>query len=253
MLQRRIIFMGILGILSTFAALSAQGAEKSAKEILDYIDDLYRGESARGVMTMHIVTQHWERTLKMHFSSQGQNKSLVRILEPAKEKGTATLRVENDIWNYLPKTNRTIKLPSSMMSASWMGSHFTNDDLVKESRLTEDYTFEITDRRRQNGTQIIEITCHPKPEAAVVWGRVIQIVRTDGYQPLETHYLNEDLERVRTMIFSNIQQMDDRRIPLTLTVLPENKPNEKTVVNYETVDYNVDLPPATFSLQALKR
>ncbi len=247
------ILVVILCIFNWTVALPARSADKSARAILDYIDDLYRGESARGVMTMHIVTEHWERTLRLEFWSEGQEKSLVRILAPAKEKGTATLRVGNDIWNYLPKTNRTIKLPSSMMSASWMGSHFTNDDLVKESRMTEDYTFEITFEGERDGESIIEITCTPKPDAPVVWGRVIQIVRASDYQPLEAQYLDEDMALARTMVFSDIRKMDDRQIPLTLTVLPADKPDEKTVVTYQTVDYNVDLPPSAFSLRALRR
>lgn len=108
------------------------------------MDDLFRGKSSQGLMTMTVVTKHWKRTLTMQWWSKGKDRSLVRILAPKKEAGTATLRVGNDVWNYLPKVKRVIKLPSSMMSGSWMGSHFTNDDLVKESRMADDYTFKIT-------------------------------------------------------------------------------------------------------------
>ena len=131
------------GMPGSFGARPVRAQELTAREMLDKVDDLYRGVSSQGKMTMTIVTAHWTRSLSLEFQSKGKDKSLVRILAPVKEKGTATLRSGNEIWNYLPKVNRVVKLPSSMMSASWMGSHFTNDDLVKQSRFTEDYTFQI--------------------------------------------------------------------------------------------------------------
>ncbi len=166
----------ILILIVCFPA-QAQDHPLSAKEILDKVDDLYRGESSHGKMSMTIVTAHWTRNLELEFWNKGKDKSLIRILAPEKEAGTATLRVGNEIWNYLPKVNRVIKLPSSMMSASWMGSHFTNNDLVKESRFTEDYNFEKSFEGVRGDRKVIEIDCQPKPEAAVVWGKVVVTVR----------------------------------------------------------------------------
>ena len=110
--------------------------------ILDRIDDLYRGKSSHAIMRMAVVTENWTRELELESWSMGKEKSLMRILSPRKEKGTATLKSGKQMWNYLPKVDRVIKIPSSMMGSSWMGSHFTNDDLVKESRMAEDYDFE---------------------------------------------------------------------------------------------------------------
>ena len=144
-LLKIVLFLSmLLGICSYLSVHPALAESLTAKEILDKVDDLYRGTSSHGKMTMEVVTSHWNRTLSLEFWSKGKDKSLVRILAPLKEKGTATLRSGNEIWNYLPKVNRVVKLPSSMMSASWMGSHFTNDDLVKQSRFADDYTFEVT-------------------------------------------------------------------------------------------------------------
>ncbi len=236
------------------AGLQAHAGEQlSPKEILDKMDDLFRGKSSEGRMTMTIATAHWTRTLTLEFWSEGKDKSLIRILAPKKEKGTATLRVENDIWNFLPKIKRVIKLPSSMMSASWMGSHFTNDDLVKESRMAEDFTFELTFRGKRGGQEIIQVTCYPKPEAAVVWGKVLVTVRAEDWLPLNSKYYDEDFKLARTMVFSKINLLGDRTIPTLMTVIPEDKPNEKTEVLYEKMIFDLDLPENTFSLRRLQR
>ena len=129
------------GALIGMAAVACLGptapahAQETAKQIIEHVDRLLRGESSRGVATMHVVTEHWERRLTMEMWSLGTDYSLVRVQAPAKEAGTATLMADKDIWNSLPKVDRTIKVPASMMAGSWMGSHFTNDDLVKESQL----------------------------------------------------------------------------------------------------------------------
>ncbi|MFH1091852.1 MAG: outer membrane lipoprotein-sorting protein, partial [Pseudomonadota bacterium] len=223
------------------------------RQILNRVDDLFRGESSHGLMTMTIITVHWKRTLSLEFWSQGKDKSLVRILAPEKEKGTATLRVGNEIWNYLPKVNRTIKLPSSMMSASWMGSHYTNDDLVKENRMADDFTFEITYQGQREGRKVVEITCYPKPEAAVVWGKVLVTVRSEDYLPLHVQYYDEDMALARTMFFSEIGDLGGRNLPTKSTVQPADKPDEKTEVKYHEVRFNLDLPESTFSLRSLQR
>ena len=204
-------------------------------------------------MSMKIIAAHWTRTLRLAWSSQGKDKSLIRILAPKKEKGTTTLRVGNEIWNYLSKVNRVIKLPSSMMSATWMGSHFTNDDLVKETRMAEDYTFELTFRGERDGRKILEITCHPKPDAAVVWGKVMVVVRPNDYLPLKTLYYDEDMHLIRTMYFSDIGPLGDRNLPREMRIVPEDKPNEMTRIVYERMTFNLDLPADTFSIRSLKR
>lgn len=250
---KRIIFLWL--VLFFVMPISSGQAQKTlnAKEILDRVDDLFRGNSSKGIMTMKIVTVHWTRTLKVEWWSEGKEKSLMRILAPKKEKGTATLRVGNDIWNYLPKVNRIIKLPSSMMSASWMGSHFTNDDLVKESRMAEDYTFELTFRGKRGGRQILEVTCHPKPDAAVVWGKILVVVRPVDYLPLKILYFDEDMSLARTMYFGDIGPLGDRVLPRVMRIVPEANPDEMTEITYEQMTFDLVLPAGTFSIRSLKR
>ncbi|MBU1742693.1 MAG: outer membrane lipoprotein-sorting protein [Proteobacteria bacterium] len=225
----------------------------TARRILDGVDDLFRGDSSRGRMTMIITTRHWKRTLTLEFWSKGKTMSLVRILAPQREKGTATLRVGKNLWNYLPKVKRVIKLSSSMMSASWMGSHFTNDDLVRESRMADDYTYRITFRGRRAGREVVDLTCIPKRDAAVVWGKVVVTVRTRDYLPLLIRYFDEDLKPARSMTFSRVADLGGRRLPTVMTVVPADKPGEATVVRYEKMKFNLGLSDDLFSLRNLQR
>ena len=253
LLHRAFFIVCLLTLLPVSTLVRAQEQPLTPKQILDKVDDLFRSQSSHGFATMTVATAHWKRSLTLEMWSKGKDKSLVRILAPKKEKGTTTLRSGNDIWNYLPKVKRVIKLPSSMMAASWMGSHFTNDDLVKESRMADDYTFEITFRGEVAGDDIVEVTCHPKPEAAVVWGKVLVRARLKDYLPLFVKYFDEDLRLARTMTFSQVSGLGGRMLPAVLTMVPEEKPDESTIVRYEKMEFDIGLDDDFFSLRTLQR
>jgi hypothetical protein len=140
-----------------------------------------------------------------------------------------------------------------MMAASWMGSHFTNDDLVKESRMADDYTFELTFAGTSESQEIVEITCHPKPEAAVVWGKVVVRARRQDYLPLFVKYFDEDLRLARTMTFSEVGQLADRLLPTLVTIVPEDKSGESTIIKYKEFDFDIELNDDFFSLRTLQR
>lgn len=214
---------------------------------------MWRGESSFGEVTMEIITAHWQRSLTMDVWSLGKEYSLVKITLPLKEKGVATLKVEKNMWNYLPKINRVIKIPSSMMMASWMGSHFTNDDLVKESTFVDDYTHRLSFSGLRNGQFIYEIECIPKPEAAVVWGKVVIIVQKQDLIPLEELYYDEDGKLMRTMTFSEVRFIAQRTIPTVITLVPTDKPDELTRITYNRLQFGVDVDKDFFSLRNLKR
>ena len=253
LLKKLIVLLLISIFLLSHSPLRAQEQPLTPKQILDKVDDLFRSRSSHGFGTMTVATAHWKRSLSLEMWSKGKDKSLVRILAPKKEKGTTTLRAGNDIWNYLPKVNRVIKLPSSMMAASWMGSHFTNDDLVKESRMADDYTFEITFVGEDEGEEVVEVTCHPKPEAAVVWGKVVVRARLKDYLPLSIKYFDEDLRLARTMTFSQVLELGGRLLPAVVTMVPEDKPKESTVIHYEKMKFDIGLDDDFFSLRTLQR
>ncbi len=234
-------------------AEAAQSPTERAREILRIVDDIWRGASSHGVLTMRVKTEHYTRTLKMEGWSKGKDHSLVRIISPLKERGTATLKSENNIYTYLPKTDRTIRLTSGMMMSSWMGSHFTNDDLVKESRLEDDYHPTISFEGEREGRQVIEFTLMPKPEAAVVWGKVVITTRAADYIPLTEIFYDEDMAVARTMTFSDVKKMGGRMIPAVLKVVPTDKPEEYTELVYEEITFGIEIKDSFFSLAQLKR
>jgi outer membrane lipoprotein-sorting protein len=185
--------------------------------------------------------------------TKGKEKSLVRIISPLKEKGTISLKNGNTLYTYLPKTDRVIRLTSGMMMGSWMGSHFTNDDLVRESRLSEDYIPAILFEGSRDGREIIEFQLEPKPEAPVVWGRIVITVRAGDYLPLVSRYYEEDLTLARTLSFRDIREMDGRMLPAILHMQPEDKPGEYTEMTYQDIEFDVELPESLFSLMQLRR
>ena len=225
----------------------------SQEKILNNIDDLYRSNASHGIVTLSVTTVNWQRTLTLEQWSKGEDKSLIKILKPKKEKGLATLRVDKNMWNYMPKVKRVIKIPSSMMSSSWMGSHFTNDDLVKQSRMTEDYTFSITFEGTREGKDIIEITCIPNKDAAVVWGKVEVIVLRDDYIPIRMIYYDEDLLLSRTFEFTDIRTMNGKMIPTLMSISPADEPNESTIVRWEEIQFDVSIEDEFFSLRKLQQ
>jgi outer membrane lipoprotein-sorting protein len=243
----------LLVVLAGAPTLAADDPSTRARQILDHVDDLFRGDSAHGQAEMTIETEHWTRTLEMEFWSKGTERSLIRIIAPEKEKGTATLKVGTDLWNFLPKVKRVVKLPSSMLSASRMGSHLTNDDLVRETRMADDYTYEVTFEGERDGQQVIEIACTPKPEAPVVWGKVVVRVGKDDSMPLQVAFHDEDMDLARTMLYGDVQTLGGRTLPTTMTVVPADEPDEMTRIHYRDIVFDVAPPDDLFSIRTLQR
>ena len=224
----------------------------TVQEITDFLDDLYRSNSSHGKMEMTIVTEYWERTLKLEQWSQGMNKSLIRILKPAKERGIATLKVDKDLWNYFPKTGEEMKIPSSLLADSWFGSHFSNDDLIRESSYNEDYDATIETGEVENGEKTLKLVLIPKPEAAIVYSKLIFVLRAD-MQPLRAEYMDDDGELVRTMFFKKIKEMGGRTFPCVMELRPADKPDEFTRVTYLDMEFDGKISKSKFTLRALRR
>jgi len=244
-----VIPLALLGCL--FSPLTARA--QSAREIIDRVDQLMRGESSIALFTMDIQTENWDRSLTLRAWSLGTEHALIRVEAPQKEAGTATLRADQEVWNYLPRVDRTLKLPSSMMAGSWMGSHFTNDDLVKESRLIDDYEIEIEFDGTRDGVEVWEFLLVPLPEAPVVWGKIRYQVTKEDLLPTWTRYYDESDELMRTMTYSENRMMGSRLVPTVMTIQPADKPGESTVIRYHELDFDVDLDQDFFSLRNLRR
>jgi len=239
-------------VLVAFLA-SPLPAQQTPRDIIDRVDQLLRGASSHGTVTMEIETAEWSRSLDMEIWSLGTEYALVRVLAPRKDAGTATLKSGNDLWNYLPRVDRTIKLPPSLMSSAWMGSHYTNDDLVKESRLIEDYDIEIGFEGERDGIAVWEFVLTPKPEAPVVWGRIEEQIRKHDLMPVWARFYDERAELARTMTFGDYQRMGGRLVPARSVVHPADKPDESTLLVYRDLEFDIGLEPSFFSLQRLQQ
>ena len=178
-------------------------------------------------------------------------KTFIRILEPKKERGTATLRIGDEMWNYLPKTNKVIKIPSSMMMSSWMGSDFTNDDLVNEFTFFEDYDFEFTEVEDPK-PETLYIRCTPHQGLPIVWGSTVVAVREEDSIPLWEKYYDEKGKLMRKMIFKKVKTFDDRKIPSVIELIPMNEEGHKTIVRYLEIEFNVRLDEDIFTLRNLR-
>ena len=249
MLRIKLVYL----IVVIFFANLVNASDLDPENILDSVDDIYRSNASHGIITLSVTTVNWQRTLTLEQWSKGEDKSLIKILKPKKEKGLTTLRVDKNVWNYMPKVKRVVKIPSSMMSSSWMGSHFTNDDLVKQSRMAEDYSFSITFEGTREGNDIIEIICIPNKDAAVVWGRVEVIVFRDDYIPIRMIYYDEDLLLSRTLEFTDIQTMNGKMIPTLMSISPADEPNESTIVRWEEIQFDITIDDEFFSLRKLQQ
>lgn len=239
-------------VLGLFVAV-LPGQAMEVEEIIRHIDELWRGETSQANMTMTVKTRRYERSMTMEAWFRGKDYSLVMIREPVKDRGIATLKVKGNIWNYLPKINRVTKVPSSMMSGSWMGSHFTNDDLVKESTFEDDYDSTVTFEGERDGKSIYELTSLPKPNAAVVWGKVVMEIEQQTLAPYRALYYDEEGTLIRTLTFDQNRTIDGRVIPMRMSLQPEEKPDESTVILYRDIEFGVPLEAPFFSLQSLQQ
>lgn len=236
-----------------FPSVHAEQEFTDANALMRHIDRLWRSNSSYAVMSMLVVTDRYERRMEMEAWSLDKDKSLIIIKAPKKDKDIATLKVENNIWNYLPKIDRISKIPASMMSGAWMGSHFTNDDLVKENTFEDDFTSVISFQGLRDQQSIIEITSTPKTDAAVVWGKVITEIDRHNLSPLRAVYYDENNQQVRQLIFDQPKIINGNTVPMRMSLIPSNKPGEQTIVTYHQLEFDVPLTQDIFTLQNLQK
>ncbi len=239
-----------LALLPCRGGLCAE--EPSATEIIKKCDQLLRGNTSIGTYEMTVTTPNWQRTLKLDAWSRGKEMTFIRITSPAKEAGVGSLRIQTNMWNYLPKVERIIKIPPSLMMQPWMGSDFTNDDLVKESSVVDDYTHEFLGLETFDGFEAYKVKLIPKPHAPVVWGKIIFVVRTSDFNPLREEFYTERGKLVRVLSFSEFKKMDDRVIPTQWFMQPVEKPGQNTVLKVDKILFNREIPDEIFTLQNLK-
>lgn len=227
-------------------------AQNSAAAIIEKMEDAMRGESLYAEMTMITVRPRYTREISLKSWNKGDDYSMILVTAPARDKGTAYLKRGNEIWNYVPNIDRMIKLPPSMMSQSWMGSDFSNDDLVRESSTINDYTHRILREESLNGNDCWVLELIPRPESSIVYGKVKIWVKKGSYLQLRIENYDERDVLVSTINFSNIRNMGGRSIPTKMEMIPADRANQKTILKYEEAKFNISIEDGFFSVQNLK-
>ncbi len=246
----QLFLMAFVFLFANLVVLLA--SDRDVESIVRKIDALYRSKTSVADMEMQIVTPHWERTLSLRVWTKGMDKTFIRIDAPKKEKGVTTLRIGNEMWNYLPKTDKVIKVPPSMMMGSWMGSDFTNDDLVKESSMLNDYIYDlIVPDDAQPG--LLYIRFIPKEDSPIVWGKLITAVRADDLIPVWQHFYDEKGNLMRVLNFKEIVSFGGKTIPSVMEMVPQNKDRHKTVMRYLKAEFDVQIDDDVFTRRNLQR
>ena len=230
--------------LTTSLGLSAQ----DPREIIRRMEDNMRGTSSYTEMTMETVRLRYTREISMKSWSLGDDYSLIYVTAPARDKGTAFLKRGNEIWNYVPNIDRTVKMPPSMMSQSWMGSDFSNDDLVQGVSTVDDYTHKLLPSETIHGHDCYAIEMMPKPETPVVYDKVIYWVTKQHHLPAKLENYDEFGDLVSTINFKDIKRLGGRDIPTVMEMIPEGKSGHKTVLTTHAANFDMSLDPSFFSL-----
>ncbi len=242
------------GIFFAVFAVTAKAQDLTAKEIVKKADAKMRGEkSSYSIMTMTIVRPTWERTISFKNWTKGTEYSLALITAPAKEKGQSFLKREKEMWSWNPTINRMIKLPPSMLAQGWMGSDFTNDDLLNESSVIVDYTHKRMGEEDIAGRRCHKIELIPLEDAAVVWGKIFIWISTDDYLWMKAEYYDEDDYLIKTELAYDIKNMDGRVIPAKYELIPADKKGHKTVIVMDEIKFNITLSDDFFSQQNMKK
>jgi outer membrane lipoprotein-sorting protein len=227
---------------------SADPTEERARQVIDEMEQMYRGESSHAIMTMKVETPHYQRVLKMEAQSLGRDFAFFRFLSPKKDRGIATLKRDQEMWNYFPKINKVIKVPPSMMMGSWMGSDFSNDDLVKETTLINAYHLSMKETE-----DTYHVTLTPKEQTVTVWGKIEYVVSKSPLLPVSQIFFDDNDEMIRRLEFREPKEYNGKLMPSILEMIPLKKKGNRTLIIYDELTFNPpDINDQTFSLRNLK-
>ena len=251
--MKRILLKGLFLFLPVLNFTGIYAQTLSATDIVRKADEKFKGEmTGYSMMTMTIVRPAWQRTVEFKSWSKEDDYALTLITAPAREKGQTFLKRKNEMWSWNPAINRLIKLPPSMMSQGWMGSDYTNDDILRESSVVNDYMHEIVGEEVFDGRNCYKIKMVAKGDASVIWGHQIRWVDKTDYLFLKAELYDEDGIIVRTETGTDIKTMDGRVIPTRIELLPIDEPGNKTVVTIKEIKFNVPIQESFFSQQNMK-
>ena len=250
--MKKSLFISLIS-LSGMHILNLGAQTPSAIEIVRAADEKFNGEkSSITVMSMTIIRPTWQRTVEFKNWSLGRDYALTLITAPAKDKGQTFLKRNTEMWSYNPAISRLIKLPPSMMSQGWMGSDYTNDDLLRESSVVNDYTHEIIGEETIDGRLCYKIKMTAKETAPVVWGSQIRWIDKKDFLVLRAELFDQDGYLVRTELGSEIKEMGGRTIPTRTELLPKDEPGNKTELYIKDIKFNVGISENFFSQQNMR-
>ena len=228
-------------------------SQPSAKDVIKMADSKVRGETSESLMKMTIVRPSWKREMTMKSWSKGDELAIILITGPARDKGISFLKRDKELWNWQPTINRIIKMPPSMMMQSWMGSDFTNDDLVKESSILNDYTHTFLDDDTLEGRDCFVVELIPKEDAPVVWGKIVSWIDKKDYLQMKSEMYDEDGYLVNTMYGKEIKLLGGKLLPSILEIVPTEEEGHKTLVEYVELKFDEPISDSFFSTKNLKR
>jgi outer membrane lipoprotein-sorting protein len=246
----KFLFLYHTSLLLSCTALPASA--QTAKEIISLSEEKMRGKSSEAILIIRTIRPGWSREMSIKAWMKGSDHSMILISSPARDKGIVFLKRGKEVWNWMPTIEKTIKLPPSMMSQSWMGTDFTNDDLVKESSILTDYTHSFSGDTVIDGRSCHKITLIPKSDAAVVWGRLITCIDKERLIQLHTRFYDENNELVNTMNATDVKMMDGRMIPTRLEMIPADKKNQRTEMVYEKVLFDRPIEASFFTTEQMR-
>ena len=247
------MFKSFLSTIIILFAFSITCYSQDATEIVKKADELMRAKSSYSEITMKVVKPDWSREVSMKVWALEPDYAIIYVTAPARDKGTVTLKRKTEVWNWLPSAQKVIKIPPSMMLQSWMGSDFTNDDLVRESSVIKDYTHKLIGEEKVDGLDCYKVQLNPKPDAGVVWGKIIAWITKDSYLEPKVEYYDEDGFLVKSFIGSDLKKMDGRNIFTHWEMIPEDKPGDKTIMDYNKIQFNIKSDESFYSEQNMKR
>lgn len=253
MFKRNILNLKQILPVAAVLLCSFYASAQTSAEILKKSEDNLRGKSTIAEMKMTIERPKWTREMEMKVWAKGEDYSLIYIKSPKREAGTTFLKREKEIWNWVPNIERVVKMPPSMMMQSWMGSDFTNDDLVRSSSILDDYEHEVTGEAVIDDLETFEITLIPKPEAPVVWGKVKMWISKEDYIQLKVESYDEDEYLINSMEMSDIINVSGRKFPTKMIIIPEEEPENRTIIEYQDIEFDPEIDESIFTVQYMKR
>ncbi len=224
----------------------------SAKEIVQRSDQQMRGESSYTVVTMNIIRPDWTRSMSMKSWTKGQDLSLVLVTAPAKDKGASSLKRQKEMWNWIPGIERVIKIAPSMLGQSWMGSDFTNDDLINQSSIVVDYDHKMAGEEVFDNENTWVIDAYAKPDAPVVWSKVKLWISTDTYLQRKAEFYDEFDDLINTMSTYDIKNMGGRMLATRMEMVPAENPDQKTEMITHEAQFEFEIGDDFFSQSQMK-